>query len=52
MQKLIGLVKARLLGYIAQAEKILSSPIRTEAIEEDKINTDDLMERMTNNFLF
>ena len=48
IRKLIGPAKTRLLRYIAEAEKLLSSPIQTETIEDDKINTEDLIEHMNN----
>ena len=48
IRKLLGPAKSRLLGYIAEAEKLLSLPIQSETIE-DEMNTDDLIERMNNN---
>ena len=47
--KLIGSAKTRLLWYVTEAETLLSSPIQAEALEEDEMNTEDLIERMNNN---
>ena len=49
IRKLIGPAKTRLLRYITEAETLLSSPIQAEALEEDEMNTEDLIERMSNN---
>ena len=49
IHKLIGLAKTRLLRYIVEPEKIFSLPIQTEIIEDEEINTEDLIECMNNN---
>ena len=47
--KLIGPAKTQLLRYVSEVDILLSSPIQSETLEEDKINTEDLIERMNNN---
>jgi len=49
IRKLIGLMNTQLLWYVTEAEALLSSPIQTEALEENEMNTEDLVERMNIN---
>ena len=48
MHKLIGLVKMRFLQYVTEAEALLSSPIQSKVLEENEMNTEDLIECMNN----
>ena len=47
--KLIRPAKAQLLRYVSEVDVLLSSPIQSEMLEEDKMNTEDLIERMNYN---
>ena len=49
LRKLLGPSKARVQGYIKQAEELLSQPINEETMEDDEITMEDLIERMCNN---
>ena len=49
IRKLIGPSRTRLLGYCEEAEKLLSSPIREETMDDEEFICEDLVGRMTTN---
>ena len=49
IRKLVGLSKARLQGYCDEVNKLLSSPVQEETMQDKEIISEDLIERMNTN---
>ena len=49
IRKLIGPSKARLQGYYDEANKLLSSPVQEETMQDEELISEDLIERMNTN---
>jgi len=49
IRKLLGPAKARLQGYLEDAEKFLTLPINEEEMEDEEVAIEEYIERINNN---